>query len=317
MAVLKHLRIDEVSAVLKGANPHAKILIRKSATPYRRALSFNEVMTLHKADDDALRTEQPGDKNNPRVEDDVGKLTAKLKEFAALMIKVDPSKSEEEHLFDLMHSRTGRGLANHLNSLTKKESTMDVTKLHNIESVREVCKHIVSAGAEGGYDVVVGHARIDKRSDETDASAFSRIYQAPENIELRRACYVKGYPNMMSIEPASQEVGDTNVTDDSSKAYDALMEMAEKQHRLSPTLTIAQLFARVFADPANSKLAAAAHRRPNSSSTSGSENCSDDDFKFVATYTGVAGLAVWLRQGRTGLRPCLGKRGKAASAAFH
>jgi hypothetical protein len=66
----------------------------------------------------------------------------------------------------------------------------------------------------------------------------------------------------MSIEPVSVEVGSTATSDDSKKAYEQLMAMAEKQHALAPTLTIQQLFAAVFADPANAKLAAAAHRRP-------------------------------------------------------
>jgi hypothetical protein len=74
-----------------------------------------------------------------------------------------------------------------------------------------------------------------------------------------------------SLEPTSVEVGSTVTADDSKAAYDKLMEMAEKQRALAPTLTIQQLFARVFADPANAKLANAAHRRPQASSTSGSE----------------------------------------------
>ena len=75
----------------------------------------------------------------------------------------------------------------------------------------------------------------------------------------------------MSVEPVSGEVGSTVTADDSKKAYDQLMAMAEKQHALAPTKTIQQLFAAVFADPANAKLAAAAHRRPTASRTSGSE----------------------------------------------
>jgi hypothetical protein len=41
------------------------------------------------------------------------------------------------------------------------------------------------------------------------------------------------------------------------------MEMAEEQHRRSPTLTVAQLFARVFEQ--NPVLAARAHARPSAS----------------------------------------------------
>jgi hypothetical protein len=40
--LLTQLRIDEISCVLKGANPSAKVMIRKNDTP--RGKSFNEVM---------------------------------------------------------------------------------------------------------------------------------------------------------------------------------------------------------------------------------------------------------------------------------
>jgi hypothetical protein len=95
-------------------------------------------------------------------------------------------------------------------------------------------------------------------------AAFSRIFTVPENIELRKAhAITKGYPNVMDIIPVSTEVGSTNTDDDSAEAYKQSMEMAEKQHRLSPTLTIAQLFARVFEQ--NPVLAARAHQRPSAS----------------------------------------------------
>jgi hypothetical protein len=105
---------------------------------------------------------------------------------------------------------------------------------------------------------------------KNDVKAFSKKIE--EDADIRRAYGIaKGYPDYMSIEPVSVGVGSTVTADDSKKAYDQLMAMAEKQHATSPTLSIQQLFARVFADPANAKLAAAAHRRPIAPSTSGSE----------------------------------------------
>jgi hypothetical protein len=105
------------------------------------------------------------------------------------------------------------------------------------------------------------HAKGSRKADESVVKAFSRMIE--EDIEIRRAYGIaKEYPDYMSLEPVSVEVGSTVTADDSKKAYEQLMAMAEKQHALSPTLTIQQLFARVFADPANAKLAAMAHRRP-------------------------------------------------------
>jgi hypothetical protein len=48
-----------------------------------------------------------------------------------------------------------------------------------------------------------------------------------------------------------------DVNNDANEAYQKLSEMAEEQRRRSPTLTVAQAFARVF-----EKLAARAHKRP-------------------------------------------------------
>ncbi len=104
-----------------------------------------------------------------------------------------------------------------------------------------------------------GHACGGERPDQ----AFARYYSAPENLDVRKAIQLtKGFPRLMETVPTSTEVGATDVEDDSAEAYDKLVEMAEEQRRRAPTLTVAQAFARVFADPANAKLAAAAHRRP-------------------------------------------------------
>jgi len=75
---------------------------------------------------------------------------------------------------------------------------------------------------------------------------------------------VKSYPNLLNIEPTmvgGSEAFDVN--NDSSEAYQKLVDMAEEQRRRTPTLTAAQAFARVFEDPDNATLAAKAHRRPS------------------------------------------------------
>ena len=64
-------------------------------------------------------------------------------------------------------------------------------------------------------------------------------------------------------------VGGADATDvnDASEAYGKLTAMAEELHRRSPTLTVAQAFARVFEDQANAELAAKAHRRPTATTS--------------------------------------------------
>jgi len=83
----------------------------------------------------------------------------------------------------------------------------------------------------------------------------------------------------METKPVSVEVGSTETSDDSKSAIDLLYELAEKQRRLSPELTIQQAFARVYENPEYSKLAQAERcsNRPNASSLRVT-NCSEDDF---------------------------------------
>ena len=120
-----------------------------------------------------------------------------------------------------------------------------------------------------------GHAARGKRGSptgESSASAFARIFEA--NPDIRRAYgVVKGYPNMMSLEVVSTEIGDTNEDgeSDAEKAAAQIAALVEQQRALAPTLPTSELYERVYADPANKKLLARAHKRPDSSSTSGDE----------------------------------------------
>jgi hypothetical protein len=82
----------------------------------------------------------------------------------------------------------------------KKETPMpevDIFKLSNIESVREIAKHITEKDDITEFDftkILMGHARLNKRDKESDGAAFERILTAPENTELRKAYrIVKGH----------------------------------------------------------------------------------------------------------------------------
>jgi hypothetical protein len=140
-----------------------------------------------------------------------------------------------------------------------------------------MAKHIIAKGGtavtEHEYTAtLMEYCKLHKRDGESDVTAFSRIFEAPESLDFRRAyAIIKGFPNMMDTTPVSTEVGSTETSDDSAAALRQLNELAEKQRALAPTLTIQQAFARVFENPDNRALAARAHRRPTASSTSGSE----------------------------------------------
>jgi hypothetical protein len=135
---------------------------------------------------------------------------------------------------------------------------VDVFKLANIESVREIAKHITEKDDITEFDftkILMGHARLNKRDKESDGAALERILTAPGNGELRQA--YRTTKGMASLEPTSTAVGNTDSADDSAEAVRLLAEMAEKQGRSFET---------VFSDPANAKLAARTYTQHHRSS---------------------------------------------------
>jgi hypothetical protein len=101
---------------------------------------------------------------------------------------------------------------------------------------------------------------------ERHNTAFARWYSEPEQLELRKAIQI-AKNTLMDMKPTVVEVGATNVESDASEAYGKLTEMANAMRAKSPTLTVAQCFARVFEDTANAELAAKAHRRPQATTS--------------------------------------------------
>jgi hypothetical protein len=119
-------------------------------------------------------------------------------------------------------------------------------------------------------EALLAQAKLHKRYDESDAKAFSKLYE--NDIEFRKQWQIvteakhslalaKSIPTM-SVTPVSVEVGSTLTSDDSMEAVRQLKALAEKQHRT---------FEEVFADPANKELAGKTYtgaHRPTVSSPS-------------------------------------------------
>ena len=60
------------------------------------------------------------------------------------------------------------------------------------------------------------HAKANRKAGESVVKAFSRMIE--EDSEIRRAYGIaKGYPDYMSLEPTSVEVGSTATADDSRR----------------------------------------------------------------------------------------------------
>jgi hypothetical protein len=178
------------------------------------------------ADDDSIDDADNPSSNAP--------LLAKLGQMVAAMAAGDPTRSEQEHLFRLLNTARGRSIANHLNELSKGKPSMpqiDIMKLKNIDTVAEISKAIIKGSAactEHEFTKMVqGHADLNRRSGESSASAFARIFTDPGNVELRRAHALTKSVNAMDVTPVFTEVGNTLVSDDSAKAYRQLQELAE------------------------------------------------------------------------------------------
>jgi hypothetical protein len=260
MRVLRNLRIDEVSCVIKSANQGAQVLIRKADDDTQDTLLFDDIMKRRR--DDEI---QPP---NSTTDADKAPLSAKLDEIVAEMIVARPLLHPHRARRWLLHTPHGRELLAQHTTMKKEEPMpqVDIMKLHNIASVREIAKAInIGSNASGisEYEftsILAGHARLNKRAGESDGAALERILTAPDNTELRKAYrIVKG---MASLEPTSVGVGSTETSGDSGEAVRLLREMAERQGRS---------FEAVFQDPENSKLAARTytmHHRPTGSSPS-------------------------------------------------
>jgi hypothetical protein len=279
--LLTQLRIDEVSSVDEGAGEGVKVMLYKRDAPQgpQGPLLFNDI--IRKADaSDPLR--------GPREEPDDDKVSPKLRAMIEAIVthapivvtgrhgKPDITLNREQTGQYLIHTPHGRRLAEHLNNFLKGETempTVDIMKLHNPESVIEVCKNISGGSMELSEEdftkMVTGHAHITKQPFEKVFSlpdvqrAYAVVREAGHLQALR---YGKAFPNLMSVEPVSVVVGDTSVSDDSWKASDQLTAKMEEQRRLAPWMTATQAWEKIYADPGNKSLVYRAHKLPTTSS---------------------------------------------------
>jgi hypothetical protein len=102
----------------------------------------------------------------PIPDDD--KVSGKLRSMVDAMIVAVPSLDRQTATHFLLHSAHGRKLAEHFNNLSKGEPMpqVDVFKLANIESVREIAKHIMEKDDISEFDftkILMGHAHLAKR----------------------------------------------------------------------------------------------------------------------------------------------------------
>jgi hypothetical protein len=128
---------------------------------------------------------------------------------------------------------------------------MDWTDLAKAsDGMSVICKRIIDGHECSEHDfsaALMEHSKSHRQTGESAITAFGRLLEKDDDI---KAAYgvVKNYPNMMSVEVVSPEVGSSSVSDDAGKAYDQLQAKIAEQRKLAPTLTISQLVDRVYGD---------------------------------------------------------------------
>jgi hypothetical protein len=231
--ILKKLRIDEVSCVIKGSNSDARVVIRKADDGLTGVAAAFKAATAQSFHDKKRRNAQ-------RLADE---LAAKDKE---------PQMTRTEEMQE-MHKFVKAG---GMSAVAKHILTTGGTSLneHEYTELVQVDATLRKISFEAAF------------AEPTTQKAYSVVRDATQV-----KTYLKSYPGMMSVEVVSTETGSTLTTDDSYKAAAQLARLVEDQRARAPTLTTSALFEAVYSNPENKELVQRAHRRPDASSTSGDE----------------------------------------------
>jgi hypothetical protein len=157
---------------------------------------------------------------------------------------------------------------------TRKEQPMttmtELYKLHNSESVLTIAKSILAGELPGVnfHEVLMGHAALAKRADETTLKAFNRLYESVPEYWMaykanQEAGWIAATKGTMSLEVVSTETGSTSTPDDSMKAVQQLKDICAQQHK---SFEVAML-----ENPAIAARTYTGAHLPTGSSTSGRE----------------------------------------------
>lgn len=145
---------------------------------------------------------EPSQGSNIAVNDDENQniLQPKLEAMVSAMIRANPTLTKQEAAHYLLHSSHGRRLAEHLNSLTKKENPMPrIDELKIIAKadggMDSILESIVSKGSTTYTEhelteVGMEYCKKHRKEGETIVKAFARYVE--ETPEYRTALLQKG-----------------------------------------------------------------------------------------------------------------------------
>jgi hypothetical protein len=276
--VLTNLRIDEVSAVDKGAGRNVKIVLMKrayspGATPadtlkaFPNPTSFNAVLARMEAEE--LAKVDDGDHDaGDRNAGGGGLAYHPVVQLATLLIGSGKFANYGDAFHHLLNTSQGAALVRAHKSA--KEEPMDtIYSIMKSAGIGATCAAIVAKGSTSLTELEMVEAATavaaERHPNMTPAQAFDKIYSEGEEGRLLRSAIAISKsmpvtPTMVGGVDATHEAIDST---ESSEAYEQLTRMAEKMREASPELSAAQAFERVFSDKRNASLAAKAHVRPS------------------------------------------------------
>jgi hypothetical protein len=268
--ILTKLRIDEVSAVDRGAGENVRILLMKrddTGQEERQARSFNSIMAKAEADDG---DDDAGDGGGG--DDAGGIINHPIVQLATLLVASGKFSNNADALNYVMNTRYGAALLHRVRTHKGVDPMQDT--IHSImksAGIAATCAAILAKGSttisEEEICSAVGKIAVERWPELSESQAFSRIYTSAtdEAHVLQKAIAIaKSMPFIAADAPlmvggaAAQDLGDP---------AEAIAQLKELGRRKWPTASEAQQFARAMTDPNNAKLAASAHRRPSATTS--------------------------------------------------
>jgi hypothetical protein len=307
--ILRNLQIREISSVDKGAGEGVRVVLMKRHDPShgyssRLRKTFTKARSEYDAEEsspgfsrdpartdtaesneDAGATERSNedryeDREEATQEHDVVAnepiLPPRLKQMVDAIRSAAPNVSEPEVVHFLLHTASGRQVAEHLsNHITKKdqrpmsriEKLQSLAKRHGVETIAKALLAKGNAMEISEFEFT----ELMKVEAVRKGQSFEAYFTDPANIDIRKAhqltksTLVAKDTLMRPVEvaPVSVEAGRTNTESDAKAAYDQLMSMAEELAASGEYRSVASAFAALFSDQKNAELAARAHKRPN------------------------------------------------------
>ncbi len=240
--VLRKLVVTEVSSVTRAANPGAQIL-------------------LMKRDDGSAA---------PKATETPSQVSSHVGHLADLIVEAGGGRvSRAEAISFLLSTPAGQAIIRTTKRETPEKEQQPMEQVHAIVKnfgLVGVAKAMVDQQRDFGIseseftELVLDHAKLNKRDGESAAGAFSRIFTAgtEDGALLRKAHQLTKNAALQATQVGAEDALDTNT--DASAAYQQLVDMAEKLRASAPFLSVSQAFERSFT--ASPELAAKAHRRP-------------------------------------------------------